>query len=324
MSYSIETYDKAQSILDRRKERATLEAQDRADELCAKIPELNTINRKLAQIGLNISKTFFTSQNPKEDIDRLRTESLALQEEKKNLLKKNGYSENALAIKYTCPACEDTGFINGRRCKCFINLLKDIEREKIEKIAPLKECTFETFNTLYYPEISEKNEESPRKKVEKIKSSCIKYATNFSKNSKNLFFMGGTGLGKTHLSLAIANVAINKGYSVIYGTAQNILGDLQNENFGRLDNLKYRENEILDVDLLILDDLGTEFKSAYTVSCLYNIINTRLSAKLPTIISTNYSIDEIEKIYDQRTTSRIIGGYSTLVLTGNDIRYIKK
>lgn len=324
MSYSIETYDKAQSILDRRKERATLEAQDRADELCAKIPELNTINRKLAQIGLNISKTFFTSQNPKEDIDRLRTESLALQEEKKNLLKKNGYDENALAIKYTCPVCEDTGFIGGRRCKCFINLLKDIEREKIEKIAPLKECTFETFNTLYYPEISEKNEESPRKKVEKIKSSCIKYATNFSKNSKNLFFMGGTGLGKTHLSLAIANVAINKGYSVIYGTAQNILGDLQNENFGRLDNLKYRENEILDVDLLILDDLGTEFKSAYTVSCLYNIINTRLSAKLPTIISTNYSIDEIEKIYDQRTTSRIIGGYSTLVLTGNDIRYIKK
>ena len=324
MSYSIETYDKAQSILDRRKERATLEAQDRADELCAKIPELNTINRKLAQIGLNISKTFFTSQNPKEDIDRLRTESLALQEEKKNLLKKNGYDENALAIKYTCPVCEDTGFIGGRRCKCFINLLKDIEREKIEKIAPLKECTFETFNTLYYPEISEKNEESPRKKVEKIKSSCIKYATNFSKNSKNLFFMGGTGLGKTHLSIAIANVAINKGYSVIYGTAQNILGDLQNENFGRLDNLKYRENEILDVDLLILDDLGTEFKSAYTVSCLYNIINTRLSAKLPTIISTNYSIDEIEKIYDQRTTSRIIGGYSTLVLTGNDIRYIKK
>lgn len=133
MSYSIETYDKAQSILDRRKEKATLEAQDRADELCAKIPELKTINRKLAQIGLNISKTFFTSQNPKEDIDRLRTESLALQEEKKNLLKKNGYGENALAIKYTCPACEDTGFINGRRCKCFINLLKDIEREKIEK-----------------------------------------------------------------------------------------------------------------------------------------------------------------------------------------------
>lgn len=324
MSYSIETYDKAQSILDRRKERATLEAQDRADELCAKIPELNTINRKLAQIGLNISKTFFASQNPKEDIDRLRTESLALQEEKKNLLKKNGYSENALAIKYTCPACEDTGFINGRRCKCFINLLKDIEREKIERIAPLEECTFETFNTEYYPNNAENSEISPRRRAEKIKENCIRYATNFSKDSKSLFFMGGTGLGKTHLSLAIANVAINKGYSVIYGTAQNILGDLQNENFGRLDNLKYRENEILDVDLLILDDLGTEFKNAYTVSCLYNIINTRIGAQLPTIISTNYTIKELLGFYDQRITSRITGEYSLLTLEGNDIRYIKK
>ena len=134
--------------------------------------------------------------------------------------------------------------------------------------------------------------------------------------------MGGTGLGKTHLSLAIANVAINKGYSVIYGTAQNILGDLQNENFGRLDNLKYREN--LDVDLLILDDLGTEFKNAYTVSCLYNIINTRIGAKLPTIISTNYTIKELLGFYDQRITSRITGEYSLLTLEGNDIRYIKK
>lgn len=324
MSYSIETYDKAQNILDRRKEKATLEAQDRIDKLCAEIPELNVINRKLAQIGLNISRTFFTSKDPQADINKLRIESLALQEEKKNLLKKNGYDENELAIKYTCTACEDTGFINGRRCKCFVNLLKEIERDKIEKIAPIEECTFDTFNTEYYPDTAENDGVSARRKAEKIKESCIGYATSFNKSSKNLFFMGGTGLGKTHLSLAIANVVINRGYSVIYGTAQNILGDLQNENFGRIDNLKYRENEILDVDLLILDDLGTEFKSAYTVSCLYNIINTRLSAKLPTIISTNYSIDEIESIYDQRTTSRIIGGYSTLILTGNDIRYIKK
>ena len=158
----------------------------------------------------------------------------------------------------------------------------------------------------------------------KIKESCIGYATNFSKGAKNLLFTGGTGLGKTHLSLAIANVVINRGYSVIYGTAQNILGDLQNENFGRIDNLKYRENEILDVDLLILDDLGTEFKSAYTISCLYNIINTRIGAKLPTIISTNYTLKELLEFYDQRITSRITGEYSLLTLEGNDIRYIKK
>lgn len=321
MSYTTETYDKAQTILDRRKERATLEAQSRIDEISIEIPELKTIQTKLAQVGLNISKAFLTSKNPQAEIDKLRIESLALQDRKKKILKENGYSEDALSIKYTCPACEDTGFINGRRCKCYINLLKEIERAKIEKIAPIDECTFESFDTNYYPQ--EMDGVCPKKKAEIIKENCKRYATSFTKRSKSLLFMGNTGLGKTHLSLAIANVVINRGYSVIYGTAQNILRDLQNENFGRTDNLRYFENEILSTDLLILDDLGTEFKNQFTVSCLYNIINSRLCAKLPTIISTNYTFEELEEKYDQRITSRITGQYSTLILVGNDIRYIK-
>ena len=321
MSYTTETYDKAQTILDRRKERATLEAQSRIDEISNEIPELKTIQTKLAQVGLNISKAFLTSKNPQSEIDKLRIESLALQDRKKKILKENGYSEDALSIKYTCPACEDTGFIGGRRCKCYINLLKEIERAKIEKIAPIDECTFESFDTNYYPE--EMDGVCPKKKAEIIKENCKRYATSFTKRSKSLLFMGNTGLGKTHLSLAIANVVINRGYSVIYGTAQNILRDLQNENFGRTDNLRYFENEILSTDLLILDDLGTEFKNQFTVSCLYNIINSRLCAKLPTIISTNYTFEELEEKYDQRITSRITGQYSTLILVGNDIRYIK-
>lgn len=321
MSYTTETYDKAQTILDRRKERATLEAQSRIDEISNEIPELKTIQTKLAQVGLNISKAFLTSKNPQAEIDKLRIESLTLQDRKKKILKENGYSEDALSIKYTCPACEDTGFIGGRRCKCYINLLKEIERAKIEKIAPIDECTFESFDTNYYPE--EMDGVCPKKKAEIIKENCKRYATSFTKSSKSLLFMGNTGLGKTHLSLAIANVVINRGYSVIYGTAQNILRDLQNENFGRTDNLRYFENEILSTDLLILDDLGTEFKNQFTVSCLYNIINSRLCAKLPTIISTNYTFEELEEKYDQRITSRITGQYSTLILVGNDIRYIK-
>lgn len=321
MSYTTETYDKAQTILDRRKERATLEAQSRIDEISNEIPELKTIQTKLAQVGLNISKAFLTSKNPQAEIDKLRIESLALQDRKKKILKENGYSEDALSIKYTCPACEDTGFINGRRCKCYINLLKEIERSKIEKIAPIDECTFESFDTNYYPQ--EMDGVCPKKKAEIIKENCKRYATSFTKRSKSLLFMGNTGLGKTHLSLAIANVVINRGYSVIYGTAQNILRDLQNENFGRTDNLRYFENDILSTDLLILDDLGTEFKNQFTVSCLYNIINSRLCAKLPTIISTNYTFEELEEKYDQRITSRITGQYSTLILVGNDIRYIK-
>lgn len=323
MSYSQEVYSRAAEMLERRRERANLEAQDRFDEISEKLPELDIIQRKLAQIGLNISKVFLYSKDKQADIEQLMKESLDLQEQKKAILTKNGYSENALDVQYTCPACKDTGFIGSRRCKCHNELLKDIERSNLAKIAPLEDCTFETFDTRYYPEQVMENGISPRDKAEKIKNSCSRYAVNFSRAAKNIMFMGGTGLGKTHLSLAIANVVINKGYSVVYGTAQNILSDLQNENFGRDDNLRYYERAVLNCDLLILDDLGTEFKSSYTVACLYNIINTRLSAKLPTIISTNFTLDELEEKYDQRITSRITGEYSQLILVGNDIRYIK-
>lgn len=323
MSYSQEVYSRATEMLERRRERANLEAQDRFDEISEKLPELDSIQRKLAQIGLNISKVFLYSKDKQADIEQLMKESLDLQEQKKAILIKNGYGENALDVQFTCPACKDTGFIGSRRCKCHNELLKDIERSNLAKIAPIEDCTFETFDTRYYPDQVMENGISPRDKAEKIKSSCIKYATNFTTSSPNGLFLGSTGLGKTHLSLAIANVVINRGYSVVYGTAQNILSDLQNENFGRDDNLRYYERAVLNCDLLILDDLGTEFKSNYTVACLYNIINSRLSAKLPTIISTNFTLDELEDKYDQRITSRITGEYSKFILVGNDIRYIK-
>lgn len=315
MSYSQEVYSRATEMLERRKEKATMEAQFRFDEISAKIPELESIQQKLSNIGLSISKVFLFSDDKKADMEKLMEESLKLQDEKKKLLVKYGYDENALNITYHCPDCKDTGFIGSRRCKCHKELLKNIERENLSKIAPLDDCTFDAFKTEYYPDIE---------RAERIRANCLKYATNFTTNSKSIIFYGGTGLGKTHLSLAIANVAINRGYSVVYGTAQNILNDLQNENFGRTDNIRYYERAVLNCDLLIIDDLGTEFKSAYTVAELYNIINSRILAKLPTIISTNSTSQELEEKYDQRVTSRIIGEYAPLVLQGNDIRYIKR
>lgn len=323
MSYSQEVYRKATQILERRLEKANMQAQNKFDEITEKLPELETIRQRLAQIGLNISKVFLYSEDKQADIDKLMQESLELQEQKKKILADNGYSEDALSVQYTCPVCKDTGFVKNRMCKCHIELLKDIERSNLSKIAPVEDCTFDTFDVNYYPNETMDNGISPRNKAEKIKNSCRKYAVNFTTSSPNIMFMGGTGLGKTHLSLAIANVVINRGYSVVYGTTQNILGDLQNENFGRDENIRYNERAVLNCDLLILDDLGTEFKSSYTVACLYNIINSRISSKLPTIISTNIGFDELEEKYDQRIVSRVAGEYTKFMLVGNDIRYIK-
>ncbi len=315
MSYSQDVYSRAAEMLDRRREKANMEAQARFDEISEKIPELDNIQKELSQIGLSISKVYFASSDMKADIEKLMHKSLKLQEDKKRILRENGYDENALAVKFTCDACKDTGFIGNRRCKCHKELLKSIERSDLAKIAPIEDCTFDSFETKYYPD---------KERAERIKANCVKYATQFTTKSKNIIFYGGTGLGKTHLSLAIANAVINRGYSVVYGTAQNLLNDLQNENFGRTDNIRYYERAVLNCDLLIIDDLGTEFKNSYTTAELYNIINSRILSRLPTIISTNFTQNELEDKYDQRITSRIVGEYSPLTLMGNDIRYIKR
>ncbi|MCH5318016.1 MAG: ATP-binding protein [Eubacterium sp.] len=323
MAYKSEVYQKAINVLERRRERATLEANARTLEISREIPEIEEIQRKLSAIGFSISKLFFREGDKEEEVNKLRKASLALQKEKRELLAKNGYDEDALTIKYFCPVCNDTGYYNEHMCSCHRELLKEIQRDQIRKLAPLDECTFESFDTRYYPEKAMENGISPKEKAERILESCRNYAQKFNSHSPNLMFMGGTGVGKTHLSLAIANVAINKGYSVVYGTSQNILSDLQNENFGRTENLTYEEFDVLHTDLLIIDDLGTEFSSRFSEACIYNIINTRILQRRPTVISTNYEHEDFEREYNQRILSRIAGEYSTLILEGNDIRYIK-
>lgn len=135
--------------------------------------------------------------------------------------------------------------------------------------------------------------------------------------------MGRTGLGKTHLSLAILNTVINKGYFVCYGTSQNICDDLQSEQFGREEGTYYyTKRQVLDCDLLVLDDLGTEIENQYSIATLYNIINSRILSGKPTIISTNCEFNELLNKYDQRITSRITGEYINMYLFGNDIRNI--
>ncbi len=323
MAYNSSAYQKAINILERRREKAVLDANIRKAEILSKLPEVDEIQSKLSAIGISISKCFFNKDNNEAEIKKLEAASLALQRKREEILLANGYSTDALAEQYICPICKDTGYFNNRMCSCHKEILKENERIVLRNIAPLDDCTFETFDVRYYPESAMDNGISPREKAERILENCRIYAQTFNEHSPNLIFMGKTGLGKTHLSLAIANVAINKGFSVVYGTSQNILSDLQNEHFGRTEKNLYNEHDVLNTDLLIIDDLGTEFVNSYSISCIYNIVNTRILKKKPTIISTNYDFNKLNDIYDVRITSRIAGEYSTLVLEGNDIRYIK-
>lgn len=320
MPYPREIYLKAQRILDRRRENSAIEAEMRAGEIRAKLPEVEEIQRRLAEIGYEISTIFFFDGDTDKKLAQLKEKSNALIKERAVILKKNGYKETALSQEHICPVCEDKGFINTRMCKCHTDLLKNIMRDEIKKLAPLDACTFENFELDYYSQEPDESGVIPRARAEKVFDACRRYAQNFSPDSKNIMLLGKTGLGKTHLSLAIANVAVNRGYYVCYGTSQNICEDLRAEMFGRDKKLIYTKDNVCECDLLILDDLGTEIDNQYNIASIYNIINTRILSGKPTIISTNYDFTELLDKYDQRITSRITGEYTRMMLFGTDNR----
>lgn len=324
MSYGKETLLKATQILEARRSKAQRIQLARHMEVTEKIPEITKYESQLSASGLAVVKALGMGKDAKEYIDELSRINISIQDFIKTALKENGYPEDYLEVPYTCKKCSDTGFVGGYVCDCRTELLKSIAKDSLSKVSPCKECSFDNFDIKYYPNESYGDTGIiPKNRMSEILEYCKCYAEDFDTDSESLYLHGATGLGKTHLSLAIANTVAEKGYKVIYDSAQNILSSLEREKFGS-NNTGEREKEILDCDLLIIDDLGSEFSTQFTVAAVYNIINTRLNRSKPVIISTNLTGAELEAKYTQRITSRIIGGYVSLLFLGKDIRQIKK
>ena len=325
MGYSKNVYMTAQNKLDRRRKTAVEELEIRRAKAYAAIPELAEIQSRIAACGAQVIGAFAKGANGKAYVEELARESLAAQKRRRELLVEAGLPENYLEAQFSCSACEDTGVTENRICDCQRKLLVETAKDEISKHAPLRVSTFEKFSLDFYPEAPDANGISPKKRMGEIAKFCEDYANDFSLRSPSLFMHGATGLGKTHLSLGIANVVTEKGMGVIYSSAPNLFGELEREHFSRQNpNERTFEKELLETDLLIIDDLGVEFSTQFTVSCVYNIINSRILSGKPTIISTNLTPAELEDKYTQRITSRIIGSYVSLKFTGRDIRQLKR
>ncbi len=297
----------------------------RMREVEAKFPEFVQINEALAQTGLRI---FQAAMGGKEGLDermaKLRRENEQLLSDRADLLRMTGYPKDYLDLKYACEACLDTGFIqNGERlCTCMRRALV-LAGYETSGIGPLLERqTFENFSLQYYTDPADK------KRMEQILDTVRRYVERFSdEKSQNLLFFGQTGLGKTHLSSAIAKSLIDRGFDVLYETAQNIFGDFEDERFNRTYNTGMEDKKTdryFSCDLLIIDDLGAELSNQFTAACLYNLINTRYNQGKSCIISTNLTHSDIEKRYSQRVLSRLLGQYQNLQFTGRDIRMMKQ
>lgn len=326
MSYSRKVYARAASELERRRDKAERTQSMRRAEVYAKIPELIYIDREIASAGAEVIRAIGMGENAQQFIEELAKKNLASQQRRKDILKENGYPEDYLDAEYTCKKCRDTGFIGGVMCDCYKALLRDTALAELNELSSSARSTFESFNINYYPDtVDPATGINPRSRMKEILDFCRDYAADFATDSPSLLLYGATGLGKTHLSLAIASEAVKKGYGVIYGSAQNLMSRLEKEHFSSGRNSEYEGSEqaLLECDLLIIDDLGAEFSTQFTVAELYNIINTRIMSRLPVIISTNLTLDGLEQKYTQRITSRIIGNYISLYFCGKDIRQIK-
>lgn len=320
MRYDQETYRKAMQTLDRRRREAEQTAAVHKREVIAASPRAAAIFNELAQTGPLSTRIFLSGKDVHARMEKLRQHNLALQAELRTLVAQMGKPAGYLDAAYTCPFCRDTGYIDGKMCDCLKTELRRILYEDLNSRAPLSLSTFDTFSLDYYPEQAEEGRPSPRALMERTLLYCRQYAANFSAHAPSMLFQGGTGLGKTHLSLAIANEVLGRGYGVVYGTAQNLATMLENERFA--DEESGTQENLLSCDLLILDDLGTEFSNQFVLSAFYNMINTRLLTQKPTIISTNLTLRELEDKYGVRIVSRIIGAYEVRVFAGNDVRQI--
>lgn len=313
MSYKKEYYIDALAKVSQNRLNAEESSQKNIRELYYAHPDIRAIDERINELGLHAVKSAVKLNGSNEIIEfKKEYEKLTLKREK--LLSEYGVNIYALSPDYNCKKCNDTGYVSGKLCDCVKLLAKDTYYKALCEQMPIDKCKFSSFDISLYPNEDKAN-------MTDIFEFCKAYADDFSAESKSLLFLGRTGLGKTHLSLSIANVVIDKGFGVIYGSSQNFLNQIQDEAFGRSqgDTL----NALLDCDLLILDDFGTEFMSSYISTAIYNILNSRILRSIPTIISSNLSISEINSTYGERIMSRIIGNYVIKQFSGKDIRQIQ-
>lgn len=280
--------------------------------LLADHPELARLEKEM--IALSQKKMKISIHSPQQ-LPALAEEYMQLKQKQEEYLVAIGLSPDAFLPVFQCAVCRDTGVTETGTCDCvkkraYAKMLKHLCDE-----FPVDEYTFDSFSVEFYAK-------EHQKAMKEILDFCVNYAKNFTRKAQSLYLLGNTGLGKTHLTFAMAKEIVAKGYSVIYCTAQTMISALEKEHFGNTD--ERLRDYYLNCDVLILDDLGTEFLSPVAQSELYNVINHRSLFQLPTIINSNLAPSQIEQRYGERLLSRICGCYHSLHFYGEDVRIQKR
>ncbi len=292
-------------------------------EACTKLPRLQEIDSEIAAVSADKARALLNGQEA--DLDKLKNAVSALSRERAALLTENGYPADYLELAYTCPKCEDTGYVNGKKCSCF----KRAELELLYTQSNLSEIldkeNFEHFSFDYYSDTI-RNEATGLTEKETARQAydlALDFVKTFDSRFQNLFLYGNTGVGKTFLSHCIARELLSSTHCVLYFSAFDLFDEMAQSRFTRKPDDTDSENMIFDCDLLIIDDLGTELTNSLVASHLFLCINERIARRKSTIISTNLELGAFSDTYSERTFSRIAGNYHIVKLIGRDIRIQK-
>lgn len=301
---------------------AQKEADARRAELYMAIPAVRLLDQRLSTFGLRIMQAAVRGGDTEQAIADLRAENENILRERAQLMRAGGYPADYTDPHYECDRCKDSGYVGIQMCECMRRRLIEAGMESSGLSRLMRTQSFDNFSLDYY---RTKPEEYAR--MERIFQTAKKYAEGFAITADrqppaSMLFIGGTGLGKTHLSTSIARKVIERGYDVFYNSAVGMISDFEFRRFGSSVAQTDGDNteRYTECDLLIIDDLGTEVVNQFTLSCLYHVLNTRLNLQKPTIISTNLTSGELRKTYSDRITSRLMGEYEILPFYGTDIR----
>ena len=316
MGYNREDYIRIKAEFSQKYIAARERAGEKRMELHAKFPRIREIDALLSRTGMDIMGVIASGKNTDEQIKMIRRRNDTLLSERGDILRENGYPEDYSDIKYECDKCGDTGFVNTKMCDCMKKALILAGYESSGIGALMRTQSFENFSLDFYRG-GGGNPETMRMAYEHLK----KFADGFDRDTyKNFLFIGGTGLGKTHLSTSVAKRVIDGGHDVLYVTAVGMIGDYEEKRFGDGRGAGHDISRYTDAELLIIDDLGTEVTNQFTLACLYDVLNNRINSRKCTIINTNLSVKELESRYSDRIYSRLMGEYTPVLFVGADIR----
>ncbi|MGM9647783.1 MAG: ATP-binding protein [Eubacteriales bacterium] len=321
MGYNKELFAEVRRQMDVRRQAAIESADARRWELYADLPEVEQIDFELSRTGLMIMDEIAKGKEGlSERLENIRLDNLDLQAQRDACLRRAGYPTDYDVPKFNCPVCKDTGYVGQKMCGCLKAALSEAGMKRAGLSHLFETQRFDTFSLEYY-----RHDPRVYRVMQNYLDICRRFADRFDQDTReSLLFCGGTGLGKTHLSTAIAGEVVLKGFDVLYESAPNLLSAFEAERFGRSLTASVADtSRYLTCDLLVIDDLGAELSNSFTVSVLYNLINTRIVACRPTIISTNLTPDEIRSRYTDRIASRLFGEYTVMRFEGRDVRLQK-